>query len=72
MRSKRFFAAGVVVAALSLVATACGGAPEAEEGSSNKKTSLNLGWNQPFYSYNDLTSNGNATANNVIKYLING
>ncbi len=72
MRSKRFFAAGVVVAALSLVATACGGAPEAEEGSSNKKTSLNLGWNQPFYSYNDLSSTGNATANNVIKYLING
>ncbi len=72
MRSKRMLAVGAVVAALSLVGTACG-APSADEGSSsnsNKKTSLNLGWNQPFYSYNDQTSNGNATANANIKYLM--
>ncbi|MET0998097.1 MAG: hypothetical protein ABWX73_05230, partial [Marmoricola sp.] len=73
MRSKRILAVGAVIASLSLAATACGGTPEAEdEGSSNEKTSLNLGWNQPFYSYNENTSNGNATANNVIKYLMNG
>ena len=73
MRSKRMFAVGAVIAALSLAATACGGTPEAEdEGSSNEKTSLNLGWNQPFYSYNDATSNGNATANAIIKYLMHG
>ncbi len=71
MRSKRMFAAGAVIAALSLAATACA-TPEADEGdSSDKKTSLNLGWNQPFYSYNENTSNGNATANANIKYLMN-
>ena len=36
-----------------------------------QKTALNLGWNQPFYSYNENTSNGNATANANIKYLMN-
>ena len=65
------FAAVAVVAVVSLAGTACA-APEADdEGSSNKKTSLNIGWNQPFYSYNDDTSNGNATANANIKYLMN-
>ena len=73
MRSKRMLAAGAVVVALGLVGAACG-TPSADEGSgsnnSSKKTSLNLGWNQPFYSYNDQTSNGNATANANIKYLM--
>lgn len=72
MRSKRMFAAGAVVAALSLVGTACG-APSADQGTdkSAQKTSLNIGWNQPFYSYNELSTNGNATANANIKYLMN-
>ena len=72
MRSKRMFAAGAVIAALSLAATACG-TPSADEGNgdSKQKTSLNLGWNQPFYSYNSDTSNGNATANANLKYLMN-
>jgi peptide/nickel transport system substrate-binding protein len=67
------FAAGAVIATLSLAGTACA-APDAEDegGSSNEKTSLTLGWNQPFYSYNENTSNGNATANSIIKYLMNG
>jgi peptide/nickel transport system substrate-binding protein len=73
VRSKRMFAVGAVIATLSLAATACGATPKAEDnGSSNQKTSLNLGWNQPFYSYNENTSNGNATANANIKYLMNG
>lgn len=74
MRSKRMFAAVAVIATLSLAGTACA-APDASNdkgGSSNKKTSLNLGWNQPMYSYNELTSNGNATANANIKYMMNG
>lgn len=73
MRSKRILAAGAVVAGLSLVATACGATPDTDDGSSsNGETSLNLGWNQPFYSYNDATSNGNATANAIVKYLTMG
>ena len=73
MRSKRLFTAGAVIASLSVMATACA-APSADEGegsSSDQPTSLNLGWNQPFYSYNEETSNGNATANSNIKYLMN-
>ena len=71
MRSKRMFAAVAVIAALGLAGTACAAPDADDEGSSNKKTSLNIGWNQPFYSYNDDTSNGNATANANIKYLMN-
>ena len=73
MISKRLFTAGAVIASLSVMATACA-APSADEGegsSSDQPTSLNLGWNQPFYSYNEDTSNGNATANSNIKYLMN-
>lgn len=72
MRSKRLFTAGAVIASLSVMATACA-APSADEGEGNsdQPTSLNLGWNQPFYSYNEDTSNGNATANSNIKYLMN-
>lgn len=74
MRRKRMFAMGAVVATLGLMGSACAATPSADEGNSSKqqKTSLNLGWNQPFYSYNELTSNGNATANANIKYLMNG
>lgn len=74
MRSKRLFAVGAVIATLSLAGTACSATPKADDGNSNsnKKTSLNLGWNQPFYSYNENTSNGNATANSIIKYMMNG
>lgn len=71
MRSKRLFAVGAVIASLSLAGTACSATPKAEDNSSNQKTSLTLGWNQPFYSYNELSSNGNATANANIKYLMN-
>ncbi len=73
MRNKRLFGIGAVVASLAMIGTACG-APAADEGdggSSDQPTSLNLGWNQPMYSYNENTSNGNATANSVIKYLMN-
>jgi peptide/nickel transport system substrate-binding protein len=70
VRSKRMFAVAAVLTTLSLAGTACA-APEDEGESSDKKTSLNLGWNQPFYSYNENTSNGNATANANIKYLMN-
>ena len=70
MRSKRMFAAVAVVATLGLVGAACAAPAAEDKGSSSKKTSLTLGWNQPFYSYNELSANGNATANSNIKYLM--
>lgn len=30
---------------------------------------ITIGWNQPLYSYNDDSSDGNATANSIIRYL---
>ena len=71
MRSKRIFAVGAVVATLAMVGTACAAPDSEDEGSGDQKTSITLGWNQPMYSYNGNTSNGNATANNNIKYLMN-
>jgi peptide/nickel transport system substrate-binding protein len=69
VRSKRMFAVGAVVATLAVVGTACS-TPDAEKGSSDQKTSLATGWNQAFYSYNELSGNGNAIANSNIKYLM--
>jgi peptide/nickel transport system substrate-binding protein len=69
VRSKRMFAAVAVVATLSLAGTACAAPKDDNGGSSKAKTSLTLGWNQPFYSYNELTSNGNNVTNSNTKYL---
>lgn len=57
-----------MVAAGSLILSGCA-APQSEivEGST-----LSVAWNQPFYSYNGLTSFGNATANNNITYATLG
>ncbi len=71
MRSRRMFAVGAVIVAMGLVGTACAAPDANDDSSSNKKTSLNVGWNQPFYSYNEFTNAGNATANANIKYLMN-
>ena len=64
MRIRRLVAAAATVAAGALILSGCA-APQSEivEGSS-----LAVAWNQPFYSYNGLTSFGNATANNNITY----
>jgi len=64
LRIRRLVAAAATVAAGALILSGCA-APQSEivEGSS-----LAVAWNQPFYSYNGLTSFGNATANNNITY----
>lgn len=66
-----------VAAALALAVAAC--SPPGEDdggdgengGGAQAGSAINAGWNQPFYSYNQNTSNGNATANANIKYLMN-
>lgn len=55
------------VAAGALVLTACSGPDTGSEIS--ETTSVNVGWNEPFRSTNNLTANGNATANANIIYL---
>ena len=68
LRIRRFAAAAATVAAGALILSGCA-APQSEivEGSS-----LSVAWNQPFYSYNGVTSFGNATANNNITYATLG
>ena len=67
MRIRRFAAATAALATGAIVLSGCA-APQSEivEGSS-----LSVAWNQPFYAYNDDTSDGNATANANIVYLTN-
>lgn len=77
MRKKRLFASAGVLASLTLIGTACSapgtgdGGGDGGSGESSQPTSITLGWNQPFYSYNENSATGNATANSVIKYLMN-
>ncbi|HSE69260.1 MAG TPA: ABC transporter family substrate-binding protein [Nocardioidaceae bacterium] len=66
----RRLAAVATAAALGLAGAACAPPAEQEEQAPQGNTSVNIGWNQPFYSYNDDTSNGNATANAIVLYMI--
>ena len=69
MRIRRIGAAIAAVGAAALVLSGCS-APAAESGL-DKGTTVTAAWNQPFYSYNSLTSFANATANNNIIYMTN-
>lgn len=74
MRLKRWGTALAVIASLSLAVSACSGPAneDSTDDTADTPTALTVGWNQPFYSYNSVTSNGNATANNNILYMMNG
>ncbi|MBW0253829.1 MULTISPECIES: ABC transporter family substrate-binding protein [unclassified Cellulomonas] len=68
MKIRRISAAAAAVAAGALVLTACSSpAPQSEI---DETTSVNVSWNQPMFSTNNLTSNGNATANANVIYLM--
>jgi peptide/nickel transport system substrate-binding protein len=67
----RRITAAAAVAAFGLVAAACAPPAAEEEQGPVGDTSVNIGWNQPFYAYNNATSTGNATANANILYLMN-
>ena len=57
---------GVAVAAVaSLTLAACA----AEETQIVENTSVSVAWNQPMYTFNPMTTNGYATANNNILYM---
>jgi len=69
VKIRRLGAAGAIVATGALVLSACA----APSGSViEEDTRITVGWNQPFYSQNASTSNGNATANAVILYMTTG
>jgi peptide/nickel transport system substrate-binding protein len=66
VKTRRIGAAGAIVATTALVLSACA-TPQGSE--IVEDTAVNVGWNQPFYSQNNLSSSGNATANANIIYL---
>lgn len=66
MKIRRMSAVVAVAATGALVLGACAG-PEASE--IVEDTAVNVGWNEPFRSQNNLTANGNATANANVIYL---
>lgn len=69
MKIRKFaFAASAVT--MGLVVAACSPPADEESEGPAKDTAVTIGWNQPFYSYNENTSNGNATANAIIKYMM--
>ncbi|WGW10574.1 ABC transporter family substrate-binding protein [Saxibacter everestensis] len=72
MSKRKLLAAGAVFAVGALALSAC--TPPAgndDNQSINDESTLSVMWNQPFYSYNNATSNGNATANTNPIYLTN-
>lgn len=83
MRITRKAAFTAVVASSALLLSACAdtgngdggdGADGGDTGDNagiNTDTAVNVAWNQPFYSYNANSATGNATANAIIKYLMN-
>lgn len=75
MKLRRITATATAVA-LAAALAACSPPADDDEGGEggggdNADSSITVGWNQPFFSYNSETSNGNATANSVILYLMN-
>src|SRR4051812_17438181 len=63
-------AAVAVMASLSIALTACGGTSNKDtQQSSSAAKEIKIGWNQPFYSYNDNSSTGNNVTNANIRYL---
>lgn len=66
----RRFTAAVAAAAFALAAAGCAPPAAEEEDGPRGGTSVSIGWNQPFYSYNDASSNGNAATNANVLYLM--
>ncbi|NUU17096.1 ABC transporter family substrate-binding protein [Cellulomonas humilata] len=71
---KAAFAAVAATSVLALAACSSSGGgtdDETDDAGINTETSINIAWNQPFYSANGTSITGNATANNVILYMLN-
>ena len=70
---KAAFAAVAATSVLALAACSSGGGSDdaTDDAGINTETSVNIAWNQPFYSANGNSTTGNATANNVILYMLN-
>ncbi len=71
---KAAFAAVAATSVFALAACSSGGGgsdEETDDAGINTDTSITIAWNQPFYSANGTSITGNATANNIITYMLN-
>ncbi|MFT3877172.1 MAG: ABC transporter family substrate-binding protein [Propioniciclava sp.] len=72
MSKRKFLAAAGIVLSSALAFTACTPpTPPSGATTSAAPTAVNVAWNQAFFSYNDETDYGNATANANIIYMAN-
>ncbi len=73
MSKRKLLATAALVAAGALAFSACTPQPAAGPTTAkvNTATTATVMWNQPFFSYNNVTSFGNATTNTNIVYLTN-
>lgn len=72
MNIRRTSAVTAAVASVALVLTACGGtAEESEDGGINQDTAVTVAWEAPLNELNLSSTNGNATQNSVISYMLN-
>lgn len=70
MSNRKLLAAAATVVAGTLAFSACTPQPSTGQGGQvNTESTVSVMWNQPFYSYNNVTTFGNATANANIVYL---
>ena len=71
MGTKKWLAGAAAVIAGTLALSACTPTPSGSQSQINQSRVATVAWNQAFYSYNTLTSFGNAVANTNILYMTN-
>ncbi len=70
-KRKLLVAAGIVLSSALALSACTPPTPQATTTANAGPTSVNVAWNQAFYSYNNNTDYGNATANTNILYMAN-
>lgn len=71
MSNRKLIAAAGIALTSALALTACTPPTPGANSSANAATSINVSWNQAFYSYNNNTDYGNAAANTNPVYMSN-
>jgi len=71
LSNRKLIAAAGIVLSSALALTACTPPTPGATSSANAATSINVSWNQAFYSYNNNTDYGNAVANTNPIYMSN-
>ncbi|GAB3565049.1 ABC transporter family substrate-binding protein [Spelaeicoccus albus] len=71
MKKKRLLALGAAFVAGAVALSGCSSPKSNDNGGIKNTKTVNVMWNQAFYSANQNTGNGNAVANMIILYMMN-